>query len=132
VQQKKGSIANTEVWTGLKQQRNFYSLLQNQVRFASDSGLSGGNVDGPTWNGLKINAVPDILDQDWYHVSMDDVFVITGEQITKPTWMSDIEGAGGRLRWNQGTTAFSDAIVYPFQIGIQRRNTHAAAVGLTA
>jgi hypothetical protein len=30
------------------------------------------------------------------------------------------------------TTAFKDGVVWPFQVGLKRRNTHAAAVGLTA
>jgi hypothetical protein len=132
VHQKTGSIGNSEVWTSLKQQANFYSILQNQVRFTGDANLGAGDPTGAKWRGIAPNAVPDILDQDWFHVTMDNVFVLTGEQITKPTWMSDIEGAGGRLRWVQGSTAFTDSIVYPFQVAIDRRNSHAAAIGLTA
>ena len=57
--------------------------------------------------------------------------LITGA-ITKPTWASELEGAGGQTRWVQGATSFVDAVFYPFQVGVRRRNTHAAATGLTA
>jgi len=120
----------TNVWTGLKQQANFYSLLQNQVRFASDGG-SAGNVDAPTWNNMKIEAFPSILDSDWYCLTLSDFVLITGA-ITKPTWASELEGAGGQTRWVQGATSFVDAVFYPFNVGLRRRNTHAAATGLTA
>ena len=122
---------HSDVWTGLKQQANFYSLLQNQVRFATDGGLSAGKVDAPTWNNMKVNAYPSILDSDWFCLTLSDLCLITGD-ITSPTWASDIEGAGGRLRWAQGTTTFTDAVFYPFNVGARRRNTHAAATGLTA
>ena len=121
----------TNVWTGLKQQANFYSLLQNQVRFTTDTGLNAGHVDTPTWNNMKIEAFPSILDSDWYCLTLSDFVLITGE-ITSPTWASDLEGSGGRLRWRQGYTDFQDAVFYPFNVGVRRRNTHAAATGLTA
>lgn len=122
---------HTDVWTGLKQQANFYSLLQNQIRFASDGGLGAGNVTAPTWNNMTVNAYPAILDSDWYCLTLSDFCLITGE-ITSPKWASDIEGAGGRLVWKQGATSFVDAVFYPFNVGVRRRNTHAAATGLTA
>jgi hypothetical protein len=131
VRQKTRTVAGSEVWTSYKQEANFYSLLQNQVRFTGDGNLGAGQV-APKWNGMSVHADADILDQDWYHLTMNDVLLITGERFTGPTWASDIEGAGGRLRWGQGTTAFSDAVVFPYQVGIRRRNSHAAAIGLTA
>jgi hypothetical protein len=121
----------TDVWTGLKQQAAFYSLLQNQVRFQGEMKMGAGNVGGLVWNNIVVNGYPDILDSDWYCLTLSDFVRVTGS-ITKPTWASDLEGAGGRLRWRQGNTAFTDGVVYPFQIGIQRRNTHAAATALTA
>lgn len=120
------------ILTSLKQEQNFYSLLQNQVRFNGDSGLGAGNVEAPKWNGMEIHALPDILDQDWYVLTMSDFVMATGEGIPKPTWVSDLQGTNRGLQWVPDTTAFTDAIVWPFQIGLKRRNTHAAAIGLTA
>ena len=121
----------TDVWTGLKQQSAFYSLLQNQVRFQGEMNLGAGKVGGLVWNNIVVNGYPDILDSDWFCLTLTDFVKITGS-ITKPTWASDLEGDGGKLRWRQGFTDFVDGVVYPFQIGIQRRNTHAAATALTA
>ncbi len=121
----------TDVWTGLKQQKNFYSLLQNQARFAGDSGMSAGNVSQVRWNNMTVDAYPAILDSDWYCLTLSDLVLITGS-INKPTWASDMEGAGGQGRWKQGNTSFVDAVVYPLNVGVQRRDTHAAATGLTA
>ena len=135
IHQKTGRGARKDglyVLTSLKQEAAFYSLLQNQVRFAGDGSLSAGGVEGPKWNGLEFNGVPDILDTDLYMLNLKDFVKITGKGITKPTWVSDIEGSGGRLRWGAGTTAFNDAVVSPWQLGMKRRNGSAAAVGLTA
>jgi hypothetical protein len=132
--QKSGSYGNTTVVTSAKQMQNFYSLLQNQVRFNGERGLGAGNIggtDGLTWNGNAVNVIPDILDSDWFVLNLDD-FVRVHGTIDKPTWTSELEGAGGDLRWSQGTTAFVEGVVWPFQIGVQRRNRSAAATGLTA
>lgn len=127
--QKTGRAASY-ILTSLKQQANFYSLLQNQVRFTGETKLGAGKVGGLTWNGMEINAVPDVPDREWYVLNLDDFRIVTGS-ITKPTWASDLEGSGGRLRWGQGTTSFKDGVVYPWQLAITRRNGLAAAIGLT-
>jgi hypothetical protein len=130
VMQRSGK-AQTEVWTGLKQQANFYSLLQNQVRFAGEAEMQAGSVGRLKWNGMVVDAFPDVLDSDWYCLTLSDFARITGGT-DGPKWASEIEGAGGQTRWAQGTTSFKDAVVYPIQIGLNRRNTHAAATALTA
>ena len=49
----------------------------------------------------------------------------------KPTWASDVGGSGGQeMSWQQGTTRFTDGLVYPLQLGVQRRNTQAGAIAL--
>lgn len=131
VQQKSGKTM-TDVWTGLKQQMNFYSLLQNQVRFPGEMKLGAGNVSQVTWNNMKVEAFNAILDTDWYCLTLSDFCRITGA-IKKPTWMSEIGGdanIGGV--WNAGNTNFVDALFFATQFGLRRRNTHAAATGLTA
>lgn len=128
--QKAGKNANYCV-TSLKQQAAFYSLLQNQVRFTGDATLGAGSVDSPKWNGMEINGLPDIVDREWYTLTIEDFIRIHGD-IDKPTWASDIAGQSTPLTWSQGTTSFVDGVVYPFQLGVQRRNSHAALTGLTA
>lgn len=131
VQQASGDTM-TDVWTGLKQQKNFYLLLQNQVRFPGEMKLGAGRVDAPTWNNMRVEAFTSILDTDWWNLTLKDFVRVTGA-IKKPTWMSEIGGdsnVGGI--WNAGNTNFVDALFHATQIGVRRRNTHAGATGLTA
>ena len=62
-------------------------------------------------------------------MTLSDLFRVIGN-VSSPQWASDIEGAGGSLRWKQGFTSFVDGLVYPVNVGCQRRNTHAAALNL--
>lgn len=128
---QKSSKYMSDVWTGLKQQSAFYSLLQNQVRFQGELKMGAGDVGGLVWNNLVVKGYPDILDSDWYCLTLSDLIRIVGA-VTKPTWASDLEGSGGILRWKQGNTSFVDGVVYPFQVGLQRRNTQAAATALVS
>jgi hypothetical protein len=128
---QKGGQQGYYILTSLKQQANLYSLLQNQVRFSSDSQIGAGNVNAVKWNGMEINALPDVPNRELYLVRLDDLFIVTGSW-KKPQWVSDIEGGGGRLRWVQGQTGFADAVVYPINLAVRRRSAGAAAIGLTA
>ena len=119
------------VTTSPYQCANLYALYQNQVRFNGDN-PSAGNVDSFTWNGMSINCDPDIPNRELYMLTLDDFLVLTDGKFSKPTWVSDIEGAGGQLRWKQGTTQFVDALYYPFQLGVKERLSHSSAIGLTA
>jgi hypothetical protein len=129
---QKGGTAGSNVLTSVKQWANFYSLLQNQVRFAGETGLGAGGITGLTgltWAGIGINVYPDIVDKEWYFLTKDDFVRITGN-ITKPTWTSELEGGGQGLRWSQGTTSFNEGLVFPMNVGAQRRNRSAAATNL--
>jgi hypothetical protein len=130
VKQKSGKPTSS-VWTSLKQQMNFYSLLQNQVRFAGDTKLGAGNVNAVTWNGMEVEAYNDILDSDWFHLSLDNIFRVVGSY-KDPVWMSDVQGANQGALWGTGTTSFNDAVAHYFNIGVDRRNVFAGATGLTA
>jgi hypothetical protein len=121
----------TDVWTSYKQQANLYSLLQNQVRFQGELKLGAGDVEAVTWNNNRISAFPDILDSDLFVLTLSD-FVRVHGSIDQPTWMTDIYGGNDKFAWAQGATNGTDAVVYPYQIGLQRRNTSAAATALTA
>lgn len=117
------------IWTGYKQRANFYSLLQNQVRFSSDSGLKAGDVESVSWNGMKVDAFADFLDTDLFILTLSDLCKVTGS-FDGPKWASDLQGSTAGQLWSQGTTGFVDALCYPIQIAAQRRNTHAAATAL--
>jgi hypothetical protein len=122
----------TDVWTGLKQRNNFYSLLQNQVRFPGEMKMGAGDVSQVTWNNMTVSAYNAILDSDWWDLTLSDFVRVTGA-IKKPTWMSEIGGDSTVAGiWNTGNTNFVDALFHATQIGLKRRNTHAGATGLTA
>jgi hypothetical protein len=132
--QKTGDVMSYVITSG-KQLSNFYSLLQNQVRFNGDRGLGAGgigNMDGLTWNNVGVNAWQHIVDKEWYHVGSKDDFVRIVGRYTKPTWTSEVEGGGEALRWGQGTTAFNEGLWFGLQVGVQRRNSLAAATNLVA
>lgn len=130
VQQKSGQ-PETTVWSGLKQQANHYSLLQNQVRFSSDSGLNAGGRGSVKWNGLNWEAFNAILDSDIFFLHLPDIVRVTGG-FKAPQWMSSLQGANQGQIWSPGTTQFVDGLGHAFQVGLRRRNTGAAATALTA
>jgi len=119
----------TDLWMGFKQRQNLYALLQNQVRFNGDGGLSAGSVDSVQWNNNKIDAFADILETDVFMLTLSDLVRVTGG-LGKPQWASDLQGANNGQIWSAGTTQFVDGLVYPLNIGCQRRNTQAAATAL--
>jgi len=121
----------TDTITGYKQQMNFYSLLQNQVRFPGEMKMGAGDFGGVTWANSKVDAYAAILDTDWFCLTLSDFCRVVGD-IDKPTWYSDLAGMNLASIPTLGSTALGDQVVYPFQIGVQRRKSHAAATGLTA
>jgi hypothetical protein len=131
---QKSGRAQTSVLMSAKQMQNFYSLLQNQVRFTGERGMGAGgigNMDGMTWNGMGVNVWPDIVDKEIYFLNREDFERIVGS-IKKPTWTSELEGGGQGLRWAQGQTNFVEGIVFPLQVGMNRRNRSGAMTNLVA
>jgi hypothetical protein len=43
-----------------------------------------------------------------------------------------LRAPGGDLRWNQGLTSFSEGLVFPLKVGVQRRNTSGGLTNLVA
>lgn len=127
-----GGTMATDMWLSFKQQQNFYSLLQPQVRYANDGALAAGNVDKPVWNNIKPTAFADILDTDVFLFNLKDMIRIDSGFGTTPKWASDLQGANQGMLWSQGTTAFGDGLVTLTQVGIQRRATFSAATALQA
>lgn len=111
-----------------KQQSAFYLLIQPQVRFAGDNKLGAGNVGGAIWNGLQVDAQPDVLDRDWWTLTKADLFTVSTEG---PVWMPQKYGESGILNWVQGSTAMASAAAYRVQLACSRRNSHAALTNLT-
>lgn len=130
VNQKTGSRGGTLVM-GLYQKQNFYELLQNQVRFASDS-VSAGNDETEKWNKQEIVDLPEVPDREVYYLTLSDLALVTGAKIRQPTWVSSLQGSNQAMLWSQGSTQFVDALTYPVGLATSRRNSHAAAIGLTA
>jgi hypothetical protein len=129
VQQKTGA-QYTDVWFGLKQQQNYYSLLQNQVRFAGTRSAPATSTSR-RGTGCCPSSYNAILDSDVFFLTLSDFVKVTGSY-KAPTWMSSIQGANQGSIWASGTTAFADALGFALQIGVRRRNSHGAATALTA
>jgi len=126
VHQKTGRAPNYVIM-GLKQQANFYSLLQAQTRFTGDTGQGAGNVSAPKWNEMEIHADPDCKNAQMYFLTIEDLELITDGN---PSWQSDITG-GKVLEWIQGEDAFGGRLNCRIQLGASRRNSHAKMTGLT-
>ena len=116
------------VVTSPKQQSAFYLLIQPQVRFAGDNKLGAGNVGGAIWNGLQVDAQPDVLDRDWWTLTKADLFTVS---TSGPVWLPQHYGGSGILAWVQGATCLASAASYRVQLACSRRNSHAALTNLT-
>ena len=126
IAQKTGKPADFVV-TGLKQQRKAYTLLQAQVRYTSEQSKPTGFTDGVDINGVKLFAVPDCQNEAVYFLTIGDVFTVSAGD---PYWQSRITG-GETLAWVQGEDAYAGKITTRMQLGVRRRNSHAALTGLT-
>lgn len=126
VAQKTGKPADFVV-TGLKQQRKAYALAQAQVRFASDSKLTVGSVEGVDINGVKLYAVPDCKNEDIFFLTIGDVLSVSAGD---PYWQDKVTG-GQILEWSQGTDSYVGKLTVRMQMGARRRNSHAKLSGLT-
>jgi hypothetical protein len=128
IAQKTGRGADW-VLTSLKQQENFYKLLQAQVRYQGEGGLGAGKVDSPTYAGMTIDAQADVPNREMYFLRKENLFTVGN---AKPRWFSDYQGSKQGLLWKQGYTSFVDAISYRIQLATNRRNAFASIIGLTA
>lgn len=119
IRQKRGK-SPTFFLTGLLQQQKFYELLEQQVHFGSDKGLTAGADDATTWNGMEIFADPDCPDEllamgHWEHLFMLET------PSGAPYWQNKHTG-GEKLAWIQGTDSFGGKLAYRCQLGANRRN----------
>lgn len=113
--------------SGLKQSRKFYELLQQQVRYNSDSSISAGAQNKPTWNGMQIVRDPHCQDEDFYFGIKRHLFMVA---LDKPYWQNKVTG-GQILDWIQGTDSYGAKLSYRAQLATNRRNAFARLGGLT-
>jgi len=117
IRQKQGKTPNF-VLTGLKQQRKFYELLEQQVRYNSDGGLNAGGDESAQWNGMEIFGDPDCPDEDLYMGHFEHLFLVA---LKDPYWQNAITG-GEMLSWSQGTDAYVGKLTYRANLACNRRN----------
>lgn len=126
IHQKTGSKADFVV-TGLKQERKFYELLQQQVRYSSDSSLSAGSQDTVKWKGMSFICDPDCQNEYMYFGQLKHLFIVA---IDKPYWQNKITG-GNILDWVQGTDSYGAKLSYRLNLATNRRNAFCKLSGLT-
>lgn len=124
---KKTGRGNVFVLTGLAQLDNIYQFLQTQVRFTGDKELGAGASEQVKWRGMTIHAFPAVPDNFLFFLDMEVLEIVLGKY-TKPTWLSDVHGAG-MLR-DPRSTLFEDTIMYALGLAARRRNSMAAATRL--
>ena len=129
--EKKGRKQQTALFSPYQRQ-NLYELLQSQVHFSGDKGLTAGSDETVTWNGIELEALPTLPDREVYLLTTDDLMVVTGAKIKQPTWVSSIMGTNTGMTHKQGFTSFVDTLVYPVGLAAKNRRHSASAVGLTA
>jgi hypothetical protein len=129
--EKKGRKSQTALFSPYQRQ-NLYELLHSQVQYGSQRGLDVGSDETVKWNGIELEALPTLPDREVYLLTTDDLMIVTGAKIKKPTWVSSIMGTTTGMTHKQGYTSFVDTLVYPVGLAAKNRRHSASAVGLTA
>jgi hypothetical protein len=106
--------------TSLNHQEDYYNLLQSQVRFAGDSNLASGTVDGPLFNNLPVVADPDCPTGVMYFLSKRNLFTVSAGDIA---WQNQTTG-GDVLAWVQNEDAFTARAAWYGNLGTDHRRAH--------
>ena len=115
IKQKGGKV---DVLLGdLVQQQKYYELLQPQVRFAGDTGLAAGNVDGPSFNTTKFIGDPESMPNRIYFLNKKSIQMYSAGPIA---WQNQTTG-GDILAWSQDYDAFVGRAAKYANIGTNRR-----------
>jgi hypothetical protein len=101
----------------LVQQQKYYELLQPQVRFAGDTRLGAGNVEGPNFNNVQVIGDPDCLPNRIYFLNKGSIQLYSGGKIA---WQNQTTG-GDVLAWRQDYDAFVGRAAKYGQVGTNRR-----------
>lgn len=117
IRQRRGK-SPTFLNTGLLQQQKFYELLEQQVQFGSDKGLTAGADDSTTWNGMEIFADPDCPDELLMMGHWEHFFLV---HLKSPYWQNAVTG-GNKLDWIQGTDSYGGKLTYRCNLAADRRN----------
>lgn len=126
IHQKTGAKADFVVM-GLKQERKFYELLEQQVRFSNDKSIEAGNVELPKWRGMDIVSYPSLHNEDMYFGQWKHIFLAA---MKKPYWQSEVTG-GEPLAWIQNSDSYGGKLTYRLNLCTDRRNGFAGLKGLT-
>lgn len=118
--------APNRIITSLEHQEDYYNLLQSQVRFAGDTNLASGKVDGPTFNQVPVTADPDCPRQVMYFLNTKDLFYVSEGDIA---WQN-VNTGGDVLAWSQGEDAFVAMARCYWNLGTERRRSHAKIKGI--
>ena len=128
IMQASSKEADTIV-AGVKQYRNYYLELQNQVRYNGDGGLQGGDSGSLLLGINKVIKDPDVLANNFWFLRKADLMAV--RKPGGPVWADQEYGNINPVQYVQGTTKVKGAIVYRLQLGMTRRNTSAAFTALS-
>jgi hypothetical protein len=117
-----------DVLTSFHQQRNFYNLFQNQVRFQSDSDIKAGSMQAVEWNGMRVQGQYHCPSSSMFFVDFDDLCIVQGTK--GPHWLTDISGTD-KLLWAANSTSYQGAFAYPLNLAAKRRVSMARMSALT-
>lgn len=107
--------------TSLEQQEAYYNLLQSQVRFAGDSNLASGKVEGPTFNNIPVAGDPDCPRGDMYFLDTKQLFMVSAGD---PQWQN-VNTGGDILDWVKDEDAFQARAAAYLNLGTSKRRAHA-------
>jgi hypothetical protein len=127
IHQRTGAKSNFVLF-GLEQERRFYELLQQQVRYSSDSALTAGSQDTVKWKGMEIFCDPDCQDTFAYMGQLEHLFIVA---LDKPYWVNKHDG-GTILKWVQDTDSYGSKLTYRFNLASNRREGFVKFGALTA
>lgn len=100
-------------------EQKYYELLQPQVRFAGDTNLAAGNMQGPAYNQLELRGDPHCLPNRIYFLLKKALQTYSAGKIS---WQNQTAG-GDILAWRQDYDSFVSRAAKYCQVGTNRRNT---------
>lgn len=115
------------ILTSFNHQEDYYNLLQSQVRFASDSNLASGEVDGPLFNKIPVSADADCPRGVMYFLDKSSLFMVSAGDIA---WQN-VNTGGDVLAWVQGEDSFVARAAAYTNLATNRRRSNAKVVNLT-
>jgi hypothetical protein len=113
--QKGGTV--TDIIGSLGLQQEYYELLQSQVRFAGDTKLASGKVDGPQFNQVSFVGDPAAIPGRVYFLVKKALMMFSAGGIS---WQNQTAG-GNILAWRQDYDSFMARAAKYAQIGTNKR-----------